>query len=476
MAAKPTYLSKIPRNTDVSAAHVGTQMLGLGLYRQGLQVASVLSATNSKGFPLYPTVGVMLPRRSTKTTSIWSVILGRCSTIPGYKAVVTAQDGQRARNRMREVMRHLAAIGFEENGEGKLEWSNGSETIRFTNGSAIWVVAPSAGSFRGEAADCLLFDEAGELSADKSEDLLSGALPLLDTRPMGQAIIAGTPAKTRAGLLWDVLQEGRQNVKGTGIVEYSIRDDEASVLIDQDGNVELNRAVLKRVHPGIGTLTTLAKIEANYSRMQLPQFEREYLCRFPMDNATSAIGPEEWTASRVDTVERGARVGIAFDCAYDGTSASIAYAWRDQDGNAYGEIVAHRMGTSWVAREAHKASEKNRRTAVAFDDIGANRDPATALQRLKPTPRTERLSMKDIMGAAQRLVSDIHEGRFRHFGQVDLDAAVANTTWRDIQRSGRAFGSKVANGASINPVVAISLALWSYDKGRDRQPITIVTG
>ena len=95
------------------------------------------------------------------------------------------------------------------------------------------------------------------------------------------------------------------------------------------------------------------------------------------------------------------------------------------------------------------------------------------MSRMNPLPRTDRLSMKDIMGAAQRLVSEIHEGRFRHFGQADLDGAVDNTAWRDIAKSGRAFGSKVAGGAAINPAVAISLALWEYDKSKDRKPLTI---
>jgi len=127
-----------------------------------------------------------------------------------------------------------------------------------------------------------------------------------------------------------------------------------------------------------------------------------------------------------------------------------------------------------VARKAKAASDKNRRTPVAYDDIGANRDPVTALVRMKPAPKTERLALKDIMGASQRLVAELAEGRLRHFGQPDLDAAVGNATWRDIQRSGRAFGAKVASGPSINPLVAASLALWSYDKGRDRKPARIV--
>ncbi|MBX9243420.1 hypothetical protein ICW40_01190 [Actinotalea ferrariae] len=482
--AEPTHLSEIPADTDVSAYERGLQMLGQAPTVQGRVLAGVLEAKCSDGTPLYPTVGVLMPRRSTKTTTLWAVLLGRCALIPGYRVVTTAQDGTRAGNIMRERMRELEAHGFEE-GIGQLRWSNGRERIEFDNGSVIWVVAPSAGAFRSEAADVELFDEAGELSVEKSADLQAGALPLLDTRPMGQAIVAGTPSKSRAGLLWQTLQDGRgeqpEDEELTGIVDYSIRDDEEAVDLDDEGNlIGLNEAVLLRVHPGLTpdadgrTLTTLRKMRARFKAMGRAQFEREYLCRFPIDASTDAIASARWAAAKVERTERPERVGVAFDCAYDSTSASIVYAWRDEDGNAMVEVVAHELGTGWVAAAAHRAARVTG-CPVAHDDIGANRDPATALARLrKPTPKVERLQMKDIMGAASRLVNEVNAGRLRHFGQDDLDAAVGNLTWRDVSKSGRAFGPKDYSGAPISPIVAASLALWSYDRRPERKRLAIV--
>lgn len=481
--AEPTYIAHIPEGTDVSAYEVGLALLGYPATPQGRLVAGVLEARDEAGLPLYPTVAVMMPRRTTKTTAVWAVLIGRCTLHPGHRVVTTAQDGTRAGNTMREKMREMEAHGFEDAG-GRLRWSNGRERIEFENGSVIWVVAPNAGAFRSEASDCELFDEAGELSLDRSADLLAGALPLLDTRPMGQAIVAGTPAKQRAGLLWETLGEGRRALAaaaagevvaedGTGIVDYSLRDDEELVVTDEEGQVVgLDEGVLRRVHPGIGTLTTMAKMRARFAKLGRAKFEMEYGCRFPADSTTTAVDLEKWAGGQVAPVERPDRVGIAFDCAYDGSSASIVYAWR-LDGVAYVEVAAHRLGTSWVARAAHTAAGKYRRVPVAYDSIGANLDPATAMTRLKPTPKTDALTMKAIMAAAQRLVAEIHEDRLRHFGQADLDAAVANTAWRDIAQSGRAFGTKDPTVA-INPIVAASLALWSYDKGRERLPLEIV--
>lgn len=463
-SAKPTYLSRIPRGTDTSVGDLGATLLGLSLFKQGHQVAGVLEARDRRGGPLYEEVVVLIPRRGTKTTSIWCTLLGRCATIPNYRVVTTAQDGTRAGEKIREHMEMLEANGFEERGHGELRWSNGKERIKFANGSVLWVVAPKPGAFRSAAADVILFDEAGELPPELGEALLAGALPLMDTRDAPQVIVAGTPSPTRAGLLWNTLQDGRAGKKGTGIVDYSLRDDEEMVVVGEDGNTTLDEKVLRRVHPGIGTLTTMARMRSRFEKMSRTQFEMEYGCRFPADSATDALSPERWAGAATEPVERPEHVGMAFDCAYDGSSASIAYAWRLDDGTAVVEVAEHRLGASWTANLAARGAAKYRRVPIAYDDIGANKDPATALERMKPKPRLDRLMTKDVMGAAARLANELNNGTLMHFGQPDLDAAVGNLTWRDIGKSGRAFGQKSHAGAPINPVVAASLALWSFDR------------
>ena len=471
--ARPTLISRFSPRTDVSVAEAGAALLGMPLFPQGLQVARVMEARRRGGKRyVYPEVAVEEPRRASKTTAIWSVLLGRCLRIPGYRVVATAQDGSHASDKLIEYMEVLEARGFEEQDLGSLYWSNGKEKIKFANGSVLWRVTPKPGAFRSAGADAILFDEAGELDPEIGPAMLAGALPLMDTRPNGQVIVAGTPGKRRAGLLWESLERARAKTPGVGVVDYSLRDDEVLVSYDDDGERVLDERVLRRVHPGIGTLTTMALMRERFARMQVPEFEAEYGCRWPSSSTTGAFDVDQWAGVKVAPGERPDRVGIAFDCAYDGSSASIVYAWRVGE-TAFVEVVAHRSGTSWVARAAHEAGLKYRRVPVAYDSIGANLDPATGMTRLKPAPRLEALPMKAIMGAAQRFTSELHEGRLRHFGQVDLTAGVENTAWRDITHSGRAFGSKDPSGAAINPVVAASLALWSYDKGKDRQPLGI---
>ena len=483
--ATPTHLSPTP-NTSVESVEMGARMLGLhkfpgagtGVFEQGYNVARVMESCDSDGLPTYPTVGVLLPRRSTKTTSVWAVLLGRMALTPDYKVVTTAQDGTRARRRFREVARMLEANGFEDAGN-TIRWANGDEALEMANGSRLWVVTPSSGAFRGEAADAMLFDEAGELDPSKSDDLLEGALPLLDTRPMGQAIIAGTPAKQRAGLLWSTLQDGREGAPGTGVVDYSIRDDEecwTEVEVGTEGAIGyqkraflLNEDVVRRVHPGIGTLTTWAKMQARFKKMGPVSFDREYMCRFPFDNTTTAFDMEAWGKAEAPAEILPATFGLAYDVAPDGSSAAICAAWRDQSGLAYVTILEHRQGVSWLPRTAHAIARKYR-VPIRYDSIGANHGPGTEIQRLRGVtlvPSTGR----DAMGAAQGIVSALSDGSLRHFGQASLTEAADGAAWR--QGDGGRYFARTASVNDISPMVAASLALWQADQTPSRKPMRI---
>lgn len=439
-------------------------------------MAALLEARAKDDTPLYPTAVVLMPRRSTKTTAIWATLLGRCYARPGHKVITTAQDGLRARRRFREVMRVLDAGGFAARGLGRLYLSNGEERIEWANGSSMWVVPPEPGAFRSEAADDVLFDEAGELSIDESENLVAGALPLMDTRPMGQVIITGTPSPVRAGLFWDTLEHGRTRTKGVGILDYSIRDDEPSVLFPdgEDAEPQLNRPLLQRVHPGIGTLTTLRKIEERFSKMTLVKFEMEYLCRFPFDQSVSAINPTRWkTAGSTDALPvRPDRVGLAFDVAPDGSAAALAAAWRDDTGRAHLELLAYRPGVTWLPAVAKIAATKHR-TAIAYDVIGANTNPADLMHRLRV--RLAGQNLKAMQGAAQRIVAELDDAQLVHYRQKDLDLAVDGANWRNVNEGGRLFGRK-ASAHDVAPLVAASIALWHFDQvAGNRRSLTITT-
>lgn len=466
-SARPSALSRIPRETNIGVAYVGANLQSLPLTRQGEEIAAVLEAKKKDGTPLYREVVAIMARRSTKTTSIWNVIIGRCATRPNYKVVTTAQDGIRARNRFREVQRALDRADFDGHNDpanrlGKLRWANGDEAIEFDNGSRIWVVPPEAGAFRGEAADCILFDEVGEYSPAKSDDLRSGALPLMDTRPDGQVIFTGTPGTSRTGLLWEKFQAALAPKSKLGIVGYFARDHETTFSYESDGSYTLNTKLLKQCHPGIGTVTTLQTIVDRAESMPPAQFEREYFCRFPFDNATSAIPESLWNdAASLDPLPtRPTRVGLGFDVAPDSSSAALVAAWRDENERAHIEVLAADWGTQWLALAVKNAVRKYR-TPAGFDSIGANMDTADRLTKMRVA--TAPMFVKPMEGAAARLVQLLTEHNLTHYSQDDLTKAALGAAWRNVGDSGRLFARK-QSAADVTPLVAASVALWQFDQ------------
>lgn len=470
---EPTFASLTPSGTDIEVPRMGSRMLGLVLKPQGEQVARLLEAREGEGV-MFPEVVIQMPRRSTKTTAIWSTIIGRAATRENYRCVVTAQKGTIASSILLEHANLMIAAGTAvESGEknqdhavGKVVVyrSGGREALHFpTTHSRIWVVPPDASAVRSAAADDVVIDEAGEHDLAKGQEFLDGVQPLMDTRgPLAQLIITGTPGKVRAGFFWNTLEAGRTGTDPVlGILDYSIRDDEDIA----------DRQVWWRVHPGPSSgLTPMSTLERRWAKLGEVAFAREYLCRWPMDGTVGAIDMAAWRAAKVETPPRPERFGIAFDVAPDGSAACLAVAWRDEAGLAHLGIQEYRSGTAWLAKAAHSLATRSR-LPVAYDNIGANRAPAVELERMgrvRLVPGT----MKDAQGAVAITMEALRNGTLRHFGQESLDAAAQGASFRDGE-GGRLWARK-ASANDITPLVAAGLALWQADTlNRERGVRTI---
>lgn len=486
MTAVPTYASAVPADVDISAAHQGAAMLGLPLFEQGERVARLLEARDADGGALYTDVVIEMPRRATKTTSVWSVIIGRAVTRPGYKCVTTAQSGNVGSRILLEHANMLVANGHavysreaQQHPDRAILYRNGGrERIEWPNGSVIMVVPPDAGAVRSAAADDIVIDEAGEHEGTKGSEFLNAVRPLQDTRgPLAQLVVAGTPGKVRQGMFWDILTEARDPkpdedgwLDEVGILDYSMRDDE-----DPE-----DREVWARVHPGPSSkrpdgssLTPMRVLEKRFHKMGAAWFAREYLCSWPVDSATGALDVSRWTPLGLDEFpgERPARSVIAFDSNKEQTACAVVEVWRNEDGKACVELLAFRPGVSWAATFIHRVARESN-APVVFDEIGGNVTIAAELRRKRPGVRVVPLNMKAVGGAALLLAGELRDGNVEHYNQPDLAAAVDATSWRPMGREGRAFGHRPGKG-EISPIVATSFALWQYDLIPDRKPISI---
>lgn len=463
--AVPAFLSPWPDDTDISESELGAKWLGLPLFPQGVQIASVMSAREPSSLskagwrPVYRTVVVEAARRSTKTTAVLATLLGRCLTRPGHMVASTAQTGVKAREKMLEVQGALRAAGFEREGLGKCLQGMGDTRIDFGNGSMWRSVPPDPGAFRSAAYDDVLVDESGELEPEKAQLLLAGILPTLDTRPTAQIIVAGTPGEIRAGLLWTRLEQLRAGRPRVGGVVYEAPD--RSVFLDPETG-EPNWELLARTHPGIGTLTDAQTIVDSLADMGLELWQREYLCLWPRGASTSALDVEAWDACAAEALPpRPERVGVAWEIDPDGRRAAVVAAWRDADDLAHLEVLACEPGSDWLPRVVRAAEDKHRVTSV-YDPIGQNLEAAERMRRPPFRSRTQPLKLRDQVGAAARIDKLITQRRIVQYRQADLDAAVAGAVWRPAGTDGRLFSRK-ASTASVACLVAAAEALWAYD-------------
>lgn len=469
VTAKATILSPFPEDTDLTEAHLGAQWLGLPLFPQGIEVASVMQAARDDGRPLYRTVVVEMARRSTKTTAALATLLGRCLTRPGWKVASTAQTGLKARSKLIEVQTAILAAGFEKQGLGKCLRGAGDTRIDFANGSSWQALPPTGAAFRSDAFDDVLCDEGGEIDAETAEDLLSGLISTMDTRPRAQFVIAGTPGVARSGLLWTGLEWLRTGRRRTGGVVYEAPD--RSTFIDSETG-EVNWQLLLGVHPGISCgLTDVETIVENIEALGLEKWQREYLCLWPLNVGVCALDVAAWTDCLAeDEPDRpdNAVAGWAVD--KDGTSSAIVAAWRDAEGRACFEVLAFGEGYDWVPAEAKRVQEQHR-GALPYDAIGPAIEVADTMSRPPYRVRTSVVPFKDQVGSHARLDKEIGKRNVVHYGDPELSDAVESSAWRPAGGA-RMFLSRPGSCT----LTAAATALWEYDKrnrtGGRRRAIT----
>jgi hypothetical protein len=421
---------------------------------------------------------VLMPRRSTKTTTLLAWMIGRCLAREDYLAVYGVMtSAKKSRDRFtKDVVQPLERIYPEESERPfKIVRANGQERLTFKNGSVLQFAGPSGTDYRSDAYDLIVFDESGEADPETGEDVLASALPTMDTRPDGMIVVAGTAAKYREGnLLWDELTKGRAEEPRHAILDFSVDD-------ELEPDLSTWEAVLPLVltsHPGVGGLTPIASVEDNYKILK-ERFPAEYLGIFGRVGTSSFINLPKWET----LAERGRlpakppeifRIGISVHLLQ--RSASITAAWRDADGRAHIGVIDHRDGDDWLYARALAFSRKYRVPIVYDFGSAATQTVVERLTRARPAPKLEKQTWPQVSTAAALMVSEIESGNVVHYGQPVLTEAVRVTTKRGTAKSARwALGVKIEESEDNTALVAGSLALRAVDEVKPRQPLVIVS-
>ncbi|HWO51553.1 MAG TPA: hypothetical protein VNN23_08150 [Ornithinibacter sp.] len=481
---------------------MGFDRPGQMVHPQQLQISDTLAAPRR-------TFAIEMPRRTSKSTSIFLVLLGRCAMRPNYKVTYTAQSGVagmrqfrewasvleaitppddldlppwlrgRPRARPKYAQRQVALFGEEltpledqePTGRGfRILRGNVDTGIVFDNGSTFKHIPPKAANFRGAASDVSWIDEAQEIAPENGDELLAGIRPLQDTRPGASIIVSGTAGEVRAGIFWDMLQRGRAGDPDVGILDYAAPAATAWAAIEK---LPSAMKILKAVHPGIGTLTTIEQMRAQWAELPRPEWAREYLSLWPETFSQRAITAQLWDDARLPKKLPKPDV-ITFGLAIrpGGSAAAIVAAWRNGDGVAFLEVVDHRPGTRWIPERIKHLTTTYRRSTVAYD---VRDKEATATQReVLRFGVAERLLQKqqwpDISAGAIQFLRELERGTLKHFGQIGLDSAVAAASKRDSGETAQWTWTPMQAGGDIACLDAASRALRNWDTTLDRKP------
>lgn len=406
----------------------------------------------------YREIRLTVPRQSGKTTLGLAVMVDRALGFGDRQKIVsTAQSGKDARLKFTDdFLPVLKASSFWPHLHVRL--TNGSEAVKFANGSMWNITAPTETAGHGQTIDLGFIDEAFSQQDARVEQALS---PAMITRPQPQLWIvstAGTP--DRSTYLWGKVESGRAAVEadldaGVAYFEWSAPDDA------DPGDPETWRSCMPAY--GFGYVDEPA-VRAEFLTKSTSEFRRAYLNQWVRTAHDQVIPPESWDAA-VDTraVAEADRC-FAFDVSPDQQSAAIAVCGvSPRDGVPTVEVVDARSGSSWVAdRLAELVDRWGPRLVVA--DFGG---PAGAI---KADVEARGVAVRNVTarehsqaaGALYAAAVASPAPLIHHRNQPVLNAALGGASRRQLADAWA--WSRKASSVDISPLVAVTLAHWAHSQ------------
>lgn len=464
---------------------LGGSLLG-NLQPQMLLEADILNAGRKLN-------AVLEPRRSSKTTSLWCVLLGRCYLRPvhmaGFSMLTTAK---KTTERFRlDVFGPISRQWPDPKTRPvKLINSNGFERVEFDNGSVLAILSPEGDAIRSGAYDTLVLDEGGEADPVKWGDVIASVLPSFDTRGAGaQLVIAGTGGKYREGsYFWSALHSDK-----AGILRFGVHDD-----IDESElqNWEKVGPIVDRIHPGLDGLTTLETIEDNFYGLGWELFAREYLGHFGHDvSASTAIPHRTWAHTlELGDIPTGITPGaLALAIHPGGLWASIVVAWHlEQDTDLASaawaldgeeddrppqvgfKVVHHQAGNDRLPEVLFKLARAHRLPIVHDDQPQEKAVIQELMSRARPRPRAQLVRFGDKGVAHTKLLNGLKHKRLVHWAQDPLDKAARIAVTRMAGKT-RLLGIPDTDAtADTTPLEAAALAIHYLPAQRERVVVNVV--
>lgn len=435
-------------------------------------VADVAHELLPDGSWAYRLVIITVQRQAGKTTLLGPTNLHRAATRKRAKCWLTAQSRQDARDTMMDVVARVT--GSPLAGLFDARRSNGSEGLTCAaTGSTFRVFAPSEDALHGKANELVAVDEGWAFDAAQGAALEQAILPTFTTTG-GQLWLVSTAGHGRSTWLREYVERGRAAVEagrreGIAYFEWALDPEHASTVAEGVGP-DVDPAARARAvelvlaaHPAAGITLRPDALVGAMDAMSPGEFLRAYGNVWTAA-ADRAIAAHLWAACSNTvpwTPPQPGLLALAFDVAADRRDGAIVAAWRDTDtGPVRLDVVDAHPGDSWLVPRLRELHARWRPQAIGYDQVGPALDVADQLQRggieLRPT------NAREYAAACAGFLSAVTNSQLVHRDQVALDEAVAAAATRPMGDGAWAW-SRRSSSATIAPLVAATVAAWTYD-------------
>lgn len=424
----------------------------------------------------YREIVVVIMRQSGKSTLVIPVSLHRMIGWPERQfGLYVAQTRDKAREKLvEEHFYHIDRSPFRRllvpNRSGKIRpvLVNGSEHLKFINGSKWAIDAPTEDAGHGGTLGLAVGDEIFSLPDNRLE---AGLMPTMATVADAMAWWISTPgrSKIKSPFMWQKVEKGRARVE-LARMDPTVLDKSRSLYIEYSipADLDVYDPLVWWGHmPAVGYTQTVETIQGFAESMDEPEFRRAFACQWGDDLAGDwKIPRESWDARRDPDSQMSDKLVWVLDVSPDRAWASIGVAAQRDDGDIHIEVVEDGPGTDWlIYGDDRPEGDEAKLHGIAYlvrEHGGEVYYDHLTVGPFAPDLRdagieAQPVEARDVMVSAPMLMDFVLNRRVWHLGQAELDdalASAATATFGD--------GWRWSRGKSMRPItalVAVSLAL-----------------
>lgn len=434
--AKPEYTSSSGRYATELAAEAG---LFLDPWQQDMLEYSL--GEREDGSWAANEIGLILPRQNGKNAVVEARELAGLFLLGEQLILHSAQLFPTAIEAFRRITNLIENTPALRSKVAKITHSHGAEGIELKTGARLRFVARSRSAIRGFSGDCLVMDEAYDLS----EAAMEAMLPTLSARPNAQIWYTSSAPLPESDVLRRICLRGRGGESPRLMYAEWCADD------DVDPS---DRAAWAQANPGLGIRLSEEFTERELATLTTEGFLRERLGVWTVEEAATVIPLAQFNSLSVGVRPMNSPV-FSVEVGLD-RHAVIGGAWESR-GRKHVEVIEDRPGTDWIVPRLAELTAKYSSPLTVVD--GGTEAGSMALALEHAGVHTRKIDTAARVAACGALHEAVVNGSLSHSGDPALSAAVENARWKDAGDGARVFSRRRSAG-SIGELYAVTLALY----------------